>query len=160
MQRFNSPTMEIWQPHHCGAALSAWWWWIQQMKSPTIEIWQPHHCGAALAAWWWWIQRLNRPTIAIWQPHHSLQPLNSPTVVGLLNGYGGAVKSLLWGCSTVVFTTMQKDQPHRQGTKLYAQIANCLLEICITCFLKHIYSTLIGISDILKQHYFSTGVSL
>ena len=33
-------------------------------------------------------------------------------------------------------------------------------EICIKFFLKHIHSTPLGIPDILKQHYFSTRVSL
>ena len=55
---------------------------------------------------------------------------------------------------------MQIGQPHSPGTKFDAQIVICLQEISITRALKHIFSTLMCIPDILKQHYILTGVSL
>ena len=70
----------------------------------------------------------------------------------------GAVQSLRWGC--LISMVGQKEQPHTPGTKFYAQIANCLQDICITCSLKHIFISLTGILDILKHHNCSNGVSL
>ena len=48
---------------------------------------------------------------------------------------------------------MQKEQPNSSGTNLCAQIAKILQEKCNTCFLKNTFSTLMGIPDILEQHY-------
>ena len=70
-------------------------------------------------------------------------------LVGLSDRYGGAVQS-----------PFQKEQPYSPpGKTIYAQIANFLQEICITSLLKHIYTTLMGLPDILRQHNFSTEVS-
>ena len=110
------------QSLECQAVLSA-----MEIGQLTIEIGQPHHRD-----WTAPPQRLDSPTIAIGQPHHRdwtapPQTFNGLTTVGLFNGvvqlsnlYGGPVQSLWLGCSIVVFTTMQKEQLHRPGTKFYA----------------------------------------
>ena len=49
---------------------------------------------------------------------------------------------------------MQKEEPHSPRTTFCTQSANILQEICIKCFLKHNYSNLMGIQDILMQHIF------
>ena len=81
-------------------------------------------------------------------------------MVRLSNLYSGAVKSLRWGCSTVVFTTIQNEQPHCPVTKYNAQIGISLQKNMHDMLLEHIFSTLMGISDILKLQYVLTGVSL
>ena len=67
-------------------------------------------------------------------------------IMGLLNCYGGAIELLyLWPC--------RKNHPAVKGKKLHIK-CNFLQELCIKCFLKHNYSTQMGIPDILNQHYF------
>ena len=94
------------------------------------------------------------------QLHHSrltAPPLcigiEEPTVVGLFNGYGGAVR-LLYS------PPCRKNSTTVEGQHFYTQIAKFLEEKCIKHVLKHIYSTLMVCSDILKQQYFSSEPSL
>ena len=80
---------------------------------------------------------------------YNLVPFNRRTVVGVFNDY-----------EVHIFRIIEKEQPHRPGTKVYMQNAPFLHEICMKCFSKHIYSTQIGIPHILKHNYWFTVVSL
>ena len=104
------------------------------------------------------------------QPHrHSRQAEN---VASMIWGCSLTKKTLhndltdpqLWGCSMTmlahIFQTIQKEQPHGSGTKLFMLNALLMHEICMKFFKNHILWTYMGIPYIFSPYYLSSAPSL